>query len=96
MSRIRVSSSGVVPRYESPDAPSPHGKILQRCRWNLVTNCNNRIQEHIWFAKLCTGPALGLSRLMLLFSLSYLTGNPEVVSGFMKAGYPTSGYFLGL
>lgn len=26
--------------------------------------------------------------LMLLFSLSYLTGNEQVVSGFAKAGYP--------
>ena len=26
---------------------------------------------------------------MLLFALSYLTANPEVVSGFAKAGYPT-------
>jgi DoxX-like family len=25
---------------------------------------------------------------MLLFALSYLTGNPQVVSGFTKAGYP--------
>ncbi len=25
---------------------------------------------------------------MLLFALSYLTGNPQVVSGFAKAGYP--------
>jgi hypothetical protein len=25
---------------------------------------------------------------MLLFALGYLTGNPEVVSGFAKAGYP--------
>jgi hypothetical protein len=25
---------------------------------------------------------------MLLFALSYLTGNPDVVSGFTKAGYP--------
>jgi len=25
---------------------------------------------------------------MLLFALSYLTGNPHVVSGFAKAGYP--------
>jgi DoxX-like family len=25
---------------------------------------------------------------MLLFALSYLTGSPEVVSGFTKAGYP--------
>src|SRR5881296_3929522 len=25
---------------------------------------------------------------MLLFALSYLTGNPQVVSGFSKAGYP--------
>ena len=25
---------------------------------------------------------------MLLFALSYLTGNPQLVSGFTKAGYP--------
>jgi DoxX-like family len=25
---------------------------------------------------------------MLLFALSYVTGNPQVVSGFAKAGYP--------
>ena len=25
---------------------------------------------------------------MLLFALSYLTGNPDVVSGFSRAGYP--------
>ena len=25
---------------------------------------------------------------MLLFALSYLTSNPQVVSGFTKAGYP--------
>lgn len=25
---------------------------------------------------------------MLLFALSYLTGNPQVVSGFTRAGYP--------
>jgi hypothetical protein len=30
----------------------------------------------------------GLVGLALLGSLSYLTGNPEVVSGFAKAGYP--------
>ena len=30
----------------------------------------------------------GLISLMLLFSLSYLTGSEEVVSGFAKAGYP--------
>jgi DoxX-like family len=30
----------------------------------------------------------GVVALMLLFSLSYLTGNEAVVSGFAKAGYP--------
>ena len=30
----------------------------------------------------------GLAALMLLFSLAYLTGSEEVVSGFAKAGYP--------
>jgi len=30
----------------------------------------------------------GLVAVMLLFALSYLTGSPEVVSGFAKAGYP--------
>ena len=30
----------------------------------------------------------GLVAVMLLFALSYLTGSPEVVSGFNKAGYP--------
>ena len=30
----------------------------------------------------------GLVALMLLFSLSYLTGNAPVVAGFAKAGYP--------
>ncbi|HEY7502419.1 MAG TPA: DoxX family protein [Vicinamibacterales bacterium] len=30
----------------------------------------------------------GVVALMLLFSLSYLTGNEQVVSGFAKAGYP--------
>jgi len=29
-----------------------------------------------------------LVALMLLFALSYLTGNEQVVSGFVKAGYP--------
>jgi len=29
-----------------------------------------------------------IAALMLLFSLSYLTGNEQVVSGFAKAGYP--------
>ena len=29
-----------------------------------------------------------IAALMLLFSLSYLTGNEQVVSGFTKAGYP--------
>jgi hypothetical protein len=29
----------------------------------------------------------GLAAVMLLFSLSYLTGNEQVVSGFAKAGY---------
>jgi hypothetical protein len=30
----------------------------------------------------------GIVALMLLFSLSYLTGNEQVVTGFAKAGYP--------
>ena len=30
----------------------------------------------------------GIVAVMLLFSLSYLTGNEQVVSGFAKAGYP--------
>ena len=30
----------------------------------------------------------GIVALMLLLSLSYLTGNEQVVSGFAKAGYP--------
>jgi hypothetical protein len=30
----------------------------------------------------------GIAALMLLLSLSYLTGNEQVVSGFAKAGYP--------
>ncbi len=30
----------------------------------------------------------GLVAVMLLFALSYLTGSPEVVSAFAKAGYP--------
>jgi hypothetical protein len=30
----------------------------------------------------------GIVGLMLLFALSYLTGNEQVVSGFAKAGYP--------
>jgi hypothetical protein len=30
----------------------------------------------------------GIAALMLLFALSYLTGNEQVVSGFAKAGYP--------
>jgi hypothetical protein len=30
----------------------------------------------------------GIVALMLLFALSYLTGNEAVVSGFAKAGYP--------
>ena len=30
----------------------------------------------------------GVVGLMLLFALSYLTGNEQVVSGFAKAGYP--------
>jgi hypothetical protein len=30
----------------------------------------------------------GIAALMLLFSLSYLTGNEQVVTGFAKAGYP--------
>jgi hypothetical protein len=30
----------------------------------------------------------GIVGLMLLFSLSYLTGSEQVVSGFAKAGYP--------
>jgi hypothetical protein len=30
----------------------------------------------------------GIVAVMLLFALSYLTGNPQVVSGFAKAGYP--------
>jgi hypothetical protein len=30
----------------------------------------------------------GIVSLMLLFSLSYLTGNEQVVSGFARAGYP--------
>jgi len=30
----------------------------------------------------------GIVAVMLLFALSYLTGNPQVVSGFTKAGYP--------
>src|SRR5918992_5995373 len=29
-----------------------------------------------------------IASLMLLFALSYLTGNEQVVSGFAKAGYP--------
>lgn len=32
--------------------------------------------------------ATAIVALMLLFSLSYLTGNEQVVSGFSKAGYP--------
>ena len=32
--------------------------------------------------------ATGIVALMLLLSLSYLTGNEQVVSGFAKAGYP--------
>jgi hypothetical protein len=30
----------------------------------------------------------GIVSLMLLFALSYLTGNEQVVTGFAKAGYP--------
>jgi hypothetical protein len=30
----------------------------------------------------------GIAALMLLFSLSYLTGSEQVVTGFSKAGYP--------
>jgi hypothetical protein len=30
----------------------------------------------------------GIVAAMLLFALSYLSGNPQVVSGFTKAGYP--------
>jgi hypothetical protein len=30
----------------------------------------------------------GIAAAMLLLALSYLTGNPQVVSGFTKAGYP--------
>jgi len=30
----------------------------------------------------------GIVAVMLLLALSYLTGNPQVVSGFTKAGYP--------
>ena len=32
--------------------------------------------------------ATGIVAVMLLFSISYLTGNEQVVSGFAKAGYP--------
>ena len=32
--------------------------------------------------------ATGIVALMLMLSLSYLTGNEQVVSGFAKAGYP--------
>jgi DoxX-like protein len=30
----------------------------------------------------------GIVALLLLFAATYLTGNPEVVAGFAKAGYP--------
>ena len=38
--------------------------------------------------KIAYWSSTGIAALMLLFSLSYLTGTEQVVSGFAKAGYP--------
>ncbi len=38
--------------------------------------------------KIAYWSSTAIAALMLLFSLSYLTGNEQVVSGFAKAGYP--------
>lgn len=39
-------------------------------------------------AKIVYWGSTSIVALMLLFALTYLTGNQEVVSGFAKAGYP--------
>lgn len=40
------------------------------------------------FRKIAYWGSTAIVALMLLFSLSYLTGNEQVVSGFARAGYP--------
>lgn len=40
------------------------------------------------FRKIAYWGSTAIASVMLLFALSYLTGNEQVVSGFTKAGYP--------